>query len=518
MKRLNTICLVLALVSIITTSYNLTGKKKTADTPNIILIYADDLGIGMLGCYGQQVVTTPNIDKLAAEGMRFTNYYGSTLCAPARYSLATGMHDGRINGWGHSRGGLIVKRDKGEISEEEFQKQLSKLKSNARPIHPQEIFLGQLAQKAGYKTAQFGKLDSGFLTWNERVKRFGWDYHLGYYDHARAHGFYPPYLWKNGEKRVLEGNPNADAGVVYSKANVPVGYGGNTYSQDVFIEGILKYIREHKDEPFFIYHSTQLPHGPVAIPELHPDFAMHPTMTLDEKKYASMVKMLDDHVGLIMQELKNQGLDENTVVLFTADNGHEMYYGPKPSYRKGFNAKGEKTNLTTNKWRTSEAGDIFNGAGGRAGLKRSAYQGGVQLPMIVRWPGKIKADTKTDLLAAQYDILPSVAELAGGATPKGKDGISFVSTLLHQKQAKEHDYVIVNNGFRQKHLSRTCLVANDGWKLVEIDREKDQFQLYNIIEDNEERNDLAIKEPEKVRELKKLLLSELDSERPDLMP
>ncbi len=491
-------------------------KSSQNSKPNIVIIYADDLGIGMLGCYGQQVLTTPNIDKLAAEGIRFANYYGSTLCAPARYSLATGMHDGRINGWGHSRAGLIVQRDKGTISEEEFQKRFEKLKSTARPIHPQEVFLGQVAQKAGYLTAQFGKLDSGFLTWSERVNRFGWDYHLGYYDHARAHGFYPPYLWENGDKRALEGNPNADAGVMYGKTDVPVGHGGNTYSQEVFIEGILKYIREHKNERFFLYHSTQLPHGPVAIPELHPDFANHPTMTLDEKKYASMVKMLDDHAGLIMQELKSQGLDENTIVLFTADNGHELYYGPKPSYKKGFNAKGEETNLTTNKWRTSEAGDIFDGAGGRAGLKRSAYQGGVQLPMIVRWPGKIKAGTTTDLLAAQYDILPTVAELTGGETPMGKDGISFVSTLLHQKQSEEHNYVVVNNGFQRDYLSRTCLIAGDGWKLVEIDRQKDQFQLYQLTDDNEERNDLANTNPEKLNELKKILLRELDSERPDL--
>lgn len=223
-------------------------EHASAEKPNIILIYADDLGIGMLGCYGQQLVTTPHIDKLAAEGIRFTNYYGSTLCAPARYSLATGMHDGRINGWNHSRGGLIVQRDAGEISEEEFQNRFAKLKSNARTIHPQEVFLGQVAQKAGYNTAQFGKLDSGFLTWNERVKRFGWDYHEGYYDHVRAHGFYPPYIWVNGEKKELEGNPSADAGKMSEKGDEPVGSGGLTYSQNVFIDDILNYIREHKNK------------------------------------------------------------------------------------------------------------------------------------------------------------------------------------------------------------------------------------------------------------------------------
>ena len=514
--KLNWIYLFVILTTI-TTSVAMANDPTTPDRPNIILIYADDLGIGMLGCYGQKVITTPHIDKLASEGIRFTNYYGSTFCAPARYSLATGMHDGRFNAWNHTNAGLIVRRDAGRISEEEFNEQFTKLKANARPIQEQEVFLGQVAQQNGYRTAQFGKLDSGFLTWYERVKRFGWDHHEGYYDHIRAHGFYPPYIWVNGKKRTLEGNPHADAGKMSEKGDEPVGSGGETYSQDVFIQDILNYIREHKNERFFLYHPTQLPHGPVAIPKLHPDFADHPTMTLAEKKYASMIKLLDNHVGLIMKELKDLGLDETTVVMFTADNGHELYYGPKPSYKLGFNVDGEQTNLTNNKWRTSEAGDIFNGAGGRAGLKRSGYQGGVQLPMIIRWSGKINPGTTTDLLTAQYDILPTVAELTGGEPPAGKDGISFVPTLHHQPQIQKHKYVVINNEFRQGHLSRTCLITSEGWKLVEIDRSLDSFQLYRIPEDNEERIDLAGEFPEKVAELKDILLRELGSARPDLI-
>jgi len=198
------------------------------------------------------------------------------------------MHDGRVNGWAYSRAGLIIKRDSGSISEAEFQKQFVEVKAAARPIHQQEVFLGQVAQKAGCHTAQFGKLDSGFLTWNERVRRFGWDFHEGYYDHARAHGFYPPYVWVNGDKKPLEGNPHANAGKMSEKGDEPVGSGGKAYSQEVFIKDILEYIRKHKNKRFFLYHPTQLPHGPVAIPSLHPDFADHPTMTLAEKKYASI--------------------------------------------------------------------------------------------------------------------------------------------------------------------------------------------------------------------------------------
>ncbi len=480
--------------------------------PNVILIFADDLGPGMLGCYGQQIVETPHIDRLADEGMKFSNYYGGVLCAPARWTLLTGMHDGRIGGWNATPGGLPIQRDAGKITQAEYEKKLAQLKAGANPIAPDEIFLGQVARQAGYKTAQFGKLDRGFLTWNERVRRFGWDYHEGLYCHVRCHGFYPPYIWRNGEKVELEGNPDPYCGKMSEKGDEPVGSGGKTYSQNVFIEGILNYIREHKDEPFFLYHSTQLPHGPVAIPELHPDYADQ-DWSLAEKKYASMVRMLDDHVGLIMNELQALGLDDNTVVFFSSDNGHELYYGPKftfPKTRPG----GEETNLTDKKWRTSECGDIFDGAGGRAGLKRAAYQGGMQCPMIVRWPGRIQPGTETDLLSAHYDFMATLAELIGAEIPEGKDSISYLPTLLGQPQDQEHDYVVVNNNFTK--MGRAALIANEGWKLVELDREKEIYQLYNIKEDNEERYNLEAEYPERVAHLKTILQRELNSPRPDL--
>ncbi len=485
----------------------------TEKQPNVILIYADDLGIGMLGCYGQEVVTTPHIDRLASEGIKFNNYYGGVLCAPARWSLLTGMHDGRRTAWDYTGSGLPIKRDSGEISEEEFQKKFANIQASARPIGNKEIFLGQVAQRAGYRTAQFGKIDDGFLTWPERVERYGWDHHVGFYDHTRAHGFYPPYLWKDGERFELAGNTDPYCGKMSEKGDEPVGSGGETYSQNVLIEALLDFIRASKDEPFFIYHSTQLPHGPVAIPELHPDFADHPTMSLAEKKYASMVKMLDDHVGLIMAELKKQGLDENTVVFFMSDNGHELYYGPKPTYPKRL-PDGGKTNLTDKKWRTSECGDIFDGAGGRAGLKRSAYQGGMQCPLIVHWPGRIAAGTESSLLSSHYDFMATMAEIIGSEVPKGKDSISYLPTLLGDVQKELHDYIVINNEFR--NMGRTALITREGWKLVEVDREKDHFQLYNIKTDNEERYNVEDKYPEIVSKLKAILLRELDSERPDL--
>jgi arylsulfatase A len=485
-----------------------------SERPNVILINADDMGIGMLGCYGQKIVKTPNIDRLAAEGMKFNNYYGGVLCAPSRWTLLTGMHDGRKGGWGFTQAGLLIEMDKTQVPEPEYTKRLNAyVEKNSEPIGENEVFLAQVAQQAGYQTAQFGKLDVGFLTNDERVKRFGWDFYEGYFSHNRCHGYYPPYLWRNGEKFVLEGNPRPDCGKMSEKGNEPVGSGGETYSQNVFIEDILAYIRAHKDGPFFLYHPTQLPHGPVAIPSLHPDFSDDPNLSLAEKKYASMVKMLDDHVGRILQELKTLGIDEKTIVVFTSDNGHELYYGPKATFPKK-RPNGEAANLTDKKWRTSECGDVFDGAAGRAGLKRSAYQGGMQCPLIVRWPGKIKPGAETDLLSAHYDFMATLADLVGVTPPEGKDSLSYLPTLLGEPQVKTHEYVIVNNGFTK--MGRTALIARDGWKLIEIDRTKNQFQLYNIKEDNEERHNLADQYPEKVSTLKAILLRELDSDRPDL--
>ncbi|MDP4647550.1 MAG: arylsulfatase [Akkermansiaceae bacterium] len=491
-----------------------TGAPADNERPNVILIYADDLGIGLLGCYGQKIIETPHIDKLAAEGMRFTNHYGGVYCAPARWSLLTGMHDGRKGGWGMTGSGLVIQRDAGKITEEEFQKKFAELKRKALPIPDNEVFLAQVANEAGYATAQFGKIDNGFTTWKERVDRYGWDFHEGFYDHTRAHGFYPPYLWRNGEKFELPGNTDPYCGKMSEKGDEPVGAGGKTYSQNVFIEGILGYIRSHKDQRFFLYHPTQLPHGPVAIPELHPDYANRKGWSLAEKKYASMVRMLDDHVGLIMAELKELGLDDKTAVFFTSDNGHELYYGPKWSYGSQKKADGGKADLEDRKWRTSEDGDIFNGAGGRAGLKRSGYQGGMQSPLIARWPGHFKAGGTSDRLTANYDFMATIAELIGAPVPEGKDSLSFLPALIGKEQSETHEYVVVNNENRK--MGGSAVIARDGFKLVEIERKDDAFQLYDIKTDNEERHNVATKFPERLSELKAIFKEQMNSDRPDL--
>ena len=484
-----------------------------AEKPNVILINADDLGLGLLGCYGQELITTPHIDRLAAEGMKFNNYYGGTLCAPSRWSLLTGMNFAREGAWDYNFSGLLMQMDKKKVPEEQYMKQLNDFVAESSvPIPEHEVFLGQLAQQAGYKTAQFGKLDVGFLTNHERVQRFGWDHYLGYYSHSRAHGFYPPYMWQDGKRVFYEGNELVNCGKMSEKGDEPVGSGGKVYSQNEFLKGILSFMETNKDNPFFIYHSTQLPHGPVAIPELHPDYADQAGWSLAEKKFASMVKMLDDHVGVIMAKLDELGLAENTVVFFTSDNGHELYYGPKSSFPKKM--KGKPANLTDRKWRTSEAGDLFNGAAGLAGMKRAIYEGGVLCPMIVHWPGKVKASTETEHLSTHYDFMATMADIMGISVPRGKDSISYLPTLVGSGVQAQHDFIPFDNRFTR--MGRTGLVTHDGWKVLEVDREKDAFQLYDLNQDPEERKDLSAQYPEKLEKWKKVLLEQLKSARPDL--
>ncbi|WP_146397346.1 arylsulfatase [Planctomycetes bacterium CA13] len=487
-----------------------------SEKPNVILIFADDLGPGMLGCYGQQIVKTPNIDRLAAEGMKFNNYYGATFCAPSRWSLSTGMHDGRIGGWDYNRGGLAIQRDSGKITEQEYQKRFAKLKADAQPIAPDEVFLGQIGQRAGYLTAQFGKLDSGFQTWHERVKRYGWDYYDGFYCHQRCHGFYPPYLWRNGERYELPGNNDPECGKHLEIDELPAGNGGKTHSQNVFIKGVLQFIQQHKDEPFFLYHPTQIPHGELGIPKIHAEVENDSRLTYEEKKYASMIKMLDDHVGLIMDELKKQGIDDNTLVVFSSDNGHCAYYGDGiyDGFKNQVLPDGSPTNLTDNKWRTSNGGDVFDGNAGRAGAKRSGFQGGIQCPLIARWPGKIAAGSETQLLSAHYDFLATLADIGGVPVPAGKDSISYLPTLLGKPQHQTHDYVVVQN--RRTYMGSSTVITRDGWKLIEVGKRRNQHQLYNILQDNDERNELSAHYPEKVVLLKTILKREIESERPDL--
>ncbi|NWK56538.1 arylsulfatase [Verrucomicrobiaceae bacterium N1E253] len=517
MPQLHLLALTLLITLGLTAIAPASHPAATTERPNVILILADDLGAGMLGHNGQKIVTTPHIDRLAAEGISLTNHYGNTYCAPARWSLLTGMHNGRKGSGSQAGGGALIKLDQQNLSPEAWDTAFKKIQTKARPIPDNEVFLAQIAQQAGYHTAEFGKLDIGFLTWNTRLQRHGWDHHFGFYDHVRAHGFFPPYLWKNGQKIKLPGNKDIRCGKMSERGNDPVGSGGTTYSQDVFDREIINYIRQQRSERFFLYHPSQLPHGPVAVTELHPDFATRKDLTLSEKKYATMVKSLDNTVGKIMAELKRLDLDKKTIVFFSSDNGHETYYQnaqkqlPKHLWRSGKLADGSKSNVTDKKWRGTNGGDIFNGNGGRAGLKWSTWQGGVHCPMIVRWPEKIQPGSRTSHLSAHYDFMPTLADIVGSQQPENKDGISYLPKLLGRNQPNTHDWIFIQNTGPR---SLSALITRKGYKLIQL---KDKsYQLYHILKDPGEHHNIAKQHPELVKQLIPVFETQQNSGRPDL--
>ena len=281
--------------------------------------------------------------------------------------------------------------------------------------------------------------------------------------------------------------------------------GKKVYSQNIFMDGILNFIDSNKDEPFFLYFPTQLPHGPVSIPSVHPDFVNDERLTQIEKEYASMVKLLDDNVGQILLKLKEHNLDENTIVIFTADNGHEIYYSKEGRVLKPYaNMKtGKRFDDYKHKYYSNLGGDIFDGNGGRAGLKRSNLEGGISVPLIIRWPQRIQRGRTSQRLTTNYDILPTIAEITGFSKAYKTDGISFYGELIEVKNDIEHEFVVYSS------FIGPTLITNDGWKLRTY-LTKDVFELYYLPDDPREETDLSGKFPEKLEKLKNNLLKACD--------
>jgi len=473
---------------------------KTKQKPNVILIYADDLGRGLLSHEGQEIIQTPNIDRLAESGMRFENAYGSMLCAPARASLLTGYHDLHTDKWEISRAGLYSDITRGKYTRDQVENAYDK---QAAPIPENEVFLAEVFKKAGYVTAQVGKLDWGFATTHKQLKRHGWDYYYGYYDHQRCHGFYPPFLFENGEMVMIEGNTRANCGKT-SERDENGGYedrwnmeGKKVFSQNLFLEKMITFLRKNKDSSFFLYHPTQLPHGPSSVPEIHPDFKSNKELTEIEKTYASMVKMLDDHVGVIIKELKTLGLYENTIIVFSSDNGHEIYYPSVGKINKPMinMQTGERFDNVHTKYYSDLVGDVFDGNDGMAGMKRDNWEGGVRVPLIYHWPGKIKGGETIQTKVANYDMINTFADLLNVELPKGKDGLSYYAELVGKKAEKAHDFIVFSS------FHGPALVAQDGWKLRYFGP-KDTYQLYYLPNDYREEIDLSQKHPEILERLK----------------
>ncbi|MEG3658454.1 arylsulfatase [Arenibacter palladensis] len=488
------------------------AKKEMGDVsvkPNVILIYADDLGRGLLSVEGQRIIKTPNIDGLASEGMRFENAYGAMFCAPARASLITGYHDAQKDKWKITAGGVYLNISRGTMDQAEIEQ---KLNDQLGEIPENEVFLAEVFKSSGYVTGEVGKLEYGFSTTDKQMKRHGWDYYYGFLDHVRCHGFYPPFLFENGNLINIEGNTLANCGKTMEKETEKAYEerwnmeGKTTYSQDLFLEKILTFIRGNKDKPFFLYHPTQLPHGPVAIPKVHEDFVDDDRLTQIEKEYASMVKMLDDHVGIIMDELKTLGIDDNTMVVFTSDNGHEIYYSKEGRILKPVrNMKtGEFFDDVNTKYYSELAGDVFDGNDGMAGIKRSNWEGGVRVPLIARWPGKIKPGTTSNALVSNYDFMATMADLVDFEIPESKDGVSYLPELLGE-EGQEHDYVVYSS------FLGPAIVSNEGWKLRYFAAD-DIFQLYYLPDDYREEKNLYEGNMEMAEKLKNILIEECDGD------
>lgn len=422
---------------------------------NVIYILADDLGYGDLGCYGQQIIKTPNIDRLAQNGMLFTqNYAGCTVSAPSRASLMTGLHTGHTQIRGNE-----------EIAPE-----------GQHPLTAKTYTLGKLMKSAGYATGIFGKWGLGYPGSGSEPRDMGFDEFYGYNCQRQAHSYYPDHLWHNREKVILKENEND---------------GRKIYSQDLIHQNALKFIKDNKNKPFFAMLTYTLPHAELNLPH-DSIYKMYENM-FQEKPYnpkngyypsekpkasfAAMVTRLDFYVGEVMKELKELGLDKNTLVIFTSDNGPHREGGAEP--------------------------DFFKSHGPFKGIKRALYEGGIRVPMIASMPGKVKAGVKNDHICAFWDVMPTLAELTKTKMPMKSDGISMLPTIFSKKGQLEHKFLYWE--FHEEGGRQAIRMGN--WKGIrqKVASGKPTFELYDLSKDIHEDNNVAAQYPEKAKEIQELM-------------
>jgi arylsulfatase A len=426
-----------------------------ADRPNVVFILADDLGWGDLGCYGQTKIRTPSIDKLAADGMKFTQCYaGNAVCAPSRCCLMTGKHPGHA----HVRDNRQWKPDvqwSGQI-----------------PLPEGTATLPRLFKEAGYATAAMGKWGLGSPENSGDPAKQGIDYFFGYYCQAHAHNHYPQYVWRNGEKVPLEGNDGTAT--------------GKQYTQDLFEAEALKFLREHRDKPFFLYLPFTVPHLALQVPEdsLAEYKGKFPETPYRGKQYqphdnpraayAAMVTRMDRTVGRVMDLLKELKLDDNTLVVFSSDNGAIDAYA-------GTDAK------------------FFGSLDHFRGMKGSLYEGGIRDPLVARWPGRIKPGTTSDLPVAFWDLLPTLCEAAGLKAPPGIDGLSILPTLTGRGEQARHEFFY----WEFPSYGGQQAVRAGKWKAVrqQMSKGPSGFELYDLEADPSESKNVAADHPDIVKRL-----------------
>ena len=496
-KRTSFVCVALLLAA-------LPGvAKKKQVCPNVVFIYADDLGRGMLSHYGQKIISTPHIDRLFKEGTSFEYAYGCMFSAPARASMLTGYHDCHTRKWNISQGGRLT-HIKGYEDLEQIEGELD---SSRIELPVGDLLLPQVFKQAGYVTGQVGKLDWGFTATRRQIREHGWDYYCGYLDHQRAHVFYPGFLFENDSILHISENTHPMEGRGFENES-PETYkkrwdmkGKVVYSQNLFLEKMLGFIRQHQNEPFFLFHSTQLPHGPVAIPQVHLEVKDNKELSELEKEYASMVKMLDEHIGILLAELEKLGILDNTIIVFASDNGHETYYNVENRCRKSPNRDmgGKSFDAWEYPYRSELTGDYFDGNNGMSGKKWMNWEGGVRVPLVFRWPSGIKKGRTVNQTVANYDLLPTFADLLKVKLTTSKDGVSLLPILMKGKTRLpdiRYVYVSSNEG--------PMVVDSDGWKL-RYNKKRDKYRLHYLPDDYKEEKIVNEKYPEVLQRLKKQL-------------
>jgi len=417
--------------------------------PNIVFVLADDLGYGDLGCYGQPRLKTPNLDRLAAEGVRFTQHYaGSTVCAPSRFTVMTGYHIGHATTAGQGQ-----------------------------CLEPERVTVAECLKTAGYATACIGKWGLGPEGTTGEPLTQGFDRFFGYLNQIHAHNYYPAWIWRDGEKVRLRNE------VVRATKGYAKGKGGAStrrvdYSHDMMTEEALSFIDRHHDRPFFLYLPYTIPHANnehhlvnrhgMEVPDYGP-FADEDWPEV-EKGFAAMVHRMDRDVGRILERLKQYGIAGETLVLFSSDNGPHKEGGHDPTF--------------------------FDSNGPLRGIKRDLYEGGIRVPAIAWWPGRIPPGRTSDHVSAFYDFLPTACEAAGARPPDGIDGISFLPELLGEDQPT-HEYLYWE--YRNKRAVRA-----GRWKAVWLQTRKKPDappELYDLVADVAETTNVAEEHPDVVRRL-----------------
>ncbi|MBI1226880.1 MAG: sulfatase-like hydrolase/transferase [Bacteroidetes bacterium] len=451
--------------------------------PNIIYIYADDLGYGELGCYGQEKIKTPNLDKMAAEGMKFTQHYASApVCAPSRCMLLTGKHSGHsyIRG-NYELGGFPDEKEGGQM-----------------PLPEGIPTLPKMLQKADYATACIGKWGLGMANTTGNPNAQGFDYFYGYLCQKQAHNYYPTHLWENGHWDTLANPPLLVHQKFAEGENDPAAFLKfirKDFAPDKLGEKAIDFIQDNKAKPFFLYLPLTIPHVSLQVPQSA--LAQYPEswdsvaylgqrsycpVLRPRATYAAMITYMDSIVGQIMLTVKQLGLEGNTLVMFSSDNGAT------------FDVGGVDT-------------EFFNSTGGLRGRKMDLWEGGIRIPFIAWWPGKVPAGKTSDLPSVQFDLMATLADLLHLESPPN-DGISMLPTMLgsHVAQAK-HPFLY----FEFPERSGQVAIRMGNWKGVKSNMKKDKnaaWEVFDLENDPAETTDLAAQQPDLVQEFETILQRE----------